>query len=396
MEINTSKNKRFFLLLLLILFVSQANIFANKGLSDNAEINLITCAPGKQVYAAFGHSAIHVKDIERNINIVFNYGTFDFNTPNFYIKFASGELDYMLSISSYDSFMEYYQQENRSVYSQKLQLDNDEKQELFNALVDNYNLENRFYRYDFFLDNCATKIDDIIKISLRTNWKTIVKPTIPYTYRTAINEYLQEDRWTLLGLNILLGSPTDKEPKELFLPYILQQNYSKITYREYPLTLPIETLYKSKNKGAVFNIPSPRVTFYTLAFVLLIASIFAPRKLRFLDFFLFLSLGIVGIAMTYTSFFSAYMATHQNWNILWAIPTHLIVAFILLFRRKKSHFIRIYFTVNVLLVSIMLTLSFFPKLFEIFCQTPLSFPFSELIPLLLCILIRSLGLLQRN
>lgn len=392
MDINFSIIKRFFLFSVLIIF--GIKLSANNSLSENAEISIITCEAGNQTYTAFGHSAIHVKDLAQNIDIIFNYGTFDFNTPNFYTKFASGRLDYMLSVLPYPDFIEFYKNENRSVYTQKLRLTNTEKQILFNALVENFRLENRFYRYDFFIDNCATRIDDIIQKSLQTNWIFKAVPCTPYTYRTALNQHLQDSKWTLLGLNILLGTPTDKMPHELFLPNILKDNYSQILHNGKKITSSPSILYKAKHTQGNNQIPSPKTIFYTLAFVLLLASIFRNNSLKYIDFILFSLIGIAGIIISYTSFFSEYMATKNNWNLFWAIPTHLIIAFFILFKKNNSQIFRIYFTTTLILSITVLIFATFPNLFGTVYRVPYSFPFSQLIPILLCIIIRSIGQLS--
>ena len=107
-------------------------------LSNEAEISILTCSPGKELYSLFGHTAIRVQDPKANLDEVFNYGTFDFDTPHFYLKFAQGLLTYQLSATSFHNFMLSYQMEERSVYSQRLRLDSLQKQQLFDLLLENY------------------------------------------------------------------------------------------------------------------------------------------------------------------------------------------------------------------------------------------------------------------
>ena len=131
-------------------------------LSDKAEISVLTCSPGKELYSLFGHTAIRVHDPEQDLDVVFNYGTFDFDTPHFYLKFAQGLLPYQLSTSHFQSFMYSYMMEERSVYSQRLQLDSLQRQKLFDLLLENYKPENRSYLYNFLYDNCTTRVRDIL------------------------------------------------------------------------------------------------------------------------------------------------------------------------------------------------------------------------------------------
>ena len=125
-------------------------------LSDSAYASLITCGPGDEFYTTFGHSAIRINDSVNNIDVVYNYGTFDFDTPHFYWKFARGRLNYCLSRSSFDNFMFEYSMEGRAVWEQRLRLTSQELNNLFIALETNYMPQYRYYLYDFFRDNCAT------------------------------------------------------------------------------------------------------------------------------------------------------------------------------------------------------------------------------------------------
>ena len=108
------------LLLLASNFFSEAKTYLQ--LSDSAEVTLITCTPGTELYSIFGHSAIRIKDPVYLLDRVYNFGTFDFNTPNFYVKFVKGRLDYMLSTSKYKYFEYSYKVENRGVVEQKLNI----------------------------------------------------------------------------------------------------------------------------------------------------------------------------------------------------------------------------------------------------------------------------------
>ncbi len=98
------------------------------------------------------------------MDIVFNYGVYDFDTPNFYTKFAQGKLNYKIGANYFEDFKESYIRQNRTIKEQILNLSLDERQQVFNFLSKNYEPENQYYLYDFFYDNCATKIKDVISI----------------------------------------------------------------------------------------------------------------------------------------------------------------------------------------------------------------------------------------
>jgi hypothetical protein len=106
----------------LFIFLSSTNKTFAQQLSDKAFISLLTCGPGDELYSVFGHTAIRVNDPATGIDIVYNYGTFDFAAPNFYLKFVKGDLQYFVSVSSYRDFVYTYQYYDRDVYEQVLNL----------------------------------------------------------------------------------------------------------------------------------------------------------------------------------------------------------------------------------------------------------------------------------
>ncbi len=383
--------------LLLFLLCAFGQARAQK-LSSEAEISVLTCAPGEELYSLFGHSAVRVKDPVNNFDKVFNYGTFNFNTPNFYMKFLQGKLDYLLSVADYERFLASYQREMRSIYSQELQISQEEKQQLFEALLNNYKPENRAYKYDFFMDNCATRIDSIIKKTIKGNWENHTMPTkFLKTYRTGIAPYLANSDWLNLGLNIILGVPTDSPQQGLFLPDIIEETYRKTTLNGKPIVGKTETLYESHfsySKTPMWK--SPLLLFSLLAFFLLMGTLFFPNKLRFVDFLLFGTAGVAGCIIAFLWFFAEHTATNENWNILWALPTHLPLAFVLLFRKRKTKFVHYYFLITLIIDVIVLLFAIFPLLFGLFEYLPLAFPFGLLILILLCLIIRSLGIVQKK
>ena len=130
--------------------------------SDSASISILTCSPGQEVYAKFGHSGIRINDSVTKTDMVFNYGIFSFNTENFYYKFIKGETDYYLGVHPTDFFLAEYEERNSMVWEQVLNLSTTEKRKIINALIDNYRPENRVYRYNYVFDNCATRPRDKI------------------------------------------------------------------------------------------------------------------------------------------------------------------------------------------------------------------------------------------
>ena len=179
--------KYFFLFILLHIFSTEKSFSQD---SSHIRISLLTCSPGQELYSIFGHSAIRVTDSTSLTDIVFNYGTFNFDDENFYLKFVRGKLLYYLSIERFDDFSASYQFEGRGITEQVLELSAKEKIDLQHFLIENLKEENKFYHYDFFLDNCTTRLRDlIVKIK---NPQRPLPPVMPLntTFRHTIHQYL--------------------------------------------------------------------------------------------------------------------------------------------------------------------------------------------------------------
>ncbi|NND64017.1 MAG: DUF4105 domain-containing protein, partial [Flavobacteriaceae bacterium] len=178
--------------------------------TEAVEVSILTIGPGANLYDKFGHSAFRVADKNNGVDYVFNYGTYDFNTPNFYTKFAQGKLLYSLSVETFDNFYARYVAENRWVKEQKLNLTVDQEIEVFNFLKNNSLPENRKYKYDFFYDNCATKMRDVLVEVLGTKIKYQDSlPFEPKSFRELIQQNVYYNSWGSLGMDVGIGAVTD-------------------------------------------------------------------------------------------------------------------------------------------------------------------------------------------
>ena len=214
-------------------------------ISETTTISLLTGSSGTELYNTFGHSAIRVKDTTFNFDTVFNWGTFDFNAPNFYLNFTRGKLLYALSAESYENFKYTFVIENRSVHEQVLDLTLAQKRILYRQLLDNYKPENRYYKYDFFFDNCATRIRDIVanaygedfQYNFPDEWQSK-----PKTFRNLIDLYLTKKHWSDFGIDIALGLPTDAvaTPSDyMFLPDYLAEGFATASIKREGVNIPL-------------------------------------------------------------------------------------------------------------------------------------------------------------
>jgi hypothetical protein len=331
--------------LLLISFLT-LHLALSQTLSPEAKVSVLTIGPGVNLNDAFGHSAFHIQDASQNIDLVFNYGVYDFDTPNFYTKFAQGKLNYLIGVNYFDDFVLMYQRQNRSVKTQELNLTPDQKQTLFNYLLDNYKPENREYLYDFFYNNCATKIRDVLEEGIG------VKPAYnepedfqPKSFRTLIQDNLEANSWGSLGIDLALGSVIDQiaTPEEhMFLPEYIHTFFGLAALGDAgKLVSQEETLYtKQDNDHASSNfVMSPFVVISLLAFIILLITCFDYKKHKrsiWLDTSILIVTGLIGIILLLLWFATDHSATAQNYNILWAFPLNLILARQLLKQQPKA------------------------------------------------------------
>lgn len=339
---------------------------ANK-LTPMSEISIITCSPGYELYSVFGHSAIRVSDPGAGIDFVYNYGTFDFGDPDFYMKFTRGKLDYMLSVEPFPLFREAYIYENRSVWEQVLDLTQKEKQTVFDMLQENAKPENKYYKYDFFYDNCSSRIRDIIRKALNNG---ITFPNLKreenYSFRNLIDEYLGDFRWSDFGIDMSLGLPTDKvasSEQYMFLPYELKKGFDSTVFKgtTRPLVKKLNVIFEAKKTEAAKSLFQPVNVFWGIFILMAIVSamIWKRKPNRYwIDFTIFLIFGLLGVFLLLLWLATDHKATAWNMNILWALPTHIVMAFLLL-KKTKPFFVDMYFLCNGLLMLLIL-LAFVP------------------------------------
>ncbi len=327
----------------LLAFLSFSISSQNLQLTDQAEVSLFTIEKGAELYDSFGHTAIRIKDPLRGIDAVYNYGGFDFNTPNFYLKFAQGKLPYTLGRdANYQRFLANYKAQNRKITEQVLQLDTQQKQEVFNYLENNYKPENRLYLYDFFYDNCATRPNEVFQSVLKNSLQMDYShQPADQTHRDLIYQFVDINSWGSLGIDIALGAVIDRpaSPKEyLFLPEYVQFAFAKARLKT---PTGYQALVKQTNDIYTPVTPLDTSTPFLLSplFILGLLSILIlyktykdyknKRKISTFDSFLFFILGLIGVLLILLWFATDHTATKWNYNLLWAFPLQLVAAFVI-------------------------------------------------------------------
>ena len=349
------------ILLFFVLFPLKAEKY------ENLQLSLLTVDPiPGYVHTIFGHTALRLNDPDNQQDIVFNWGTFDFNKPNFTWLFIKGETDYYLSVREYSYFKYVYAMENVRVTEQILDIPDNQKAALIAMLQENLRPENLEYRYNFIFDNCTSVVRDIIE---NFCGGTLVYPeqNNKTTFRNLIHEYTQPHPWAEIGIDFLIGSGADSlvsVRNELWLPcklkdalnhsYIMEEDGSKR-----PIVLSSqEVLTADENVG-----PTPSgwnwplivgFLFLMLIIGILFAAHHKKRRYRFIPAVLFFIAGIGGCIIAITCFISTHPCTWPNWNILWLHPFHLI-GFAGFFFKRMNRLITWYHRLNFVILAVFLT-----------------------------------------
>ena len=310
-------------------------------LSSSTEVSVFTCGRGEELYSTFGHTALRIKDPVNQLDVVYNYGYFDFRTENFYFKFVKGDLQYFMNVTSYEDFVFEYQNDQREVIEQTLNLPLFKKQELFDALNKDLQSEKRFYTYKFIDRNCTTMI--VEKINELYGKETIQKvDDKSISYRTLLYPYFENYFWYKLGINIVFGAKTDAKAEKLFLPTELMHSLDKAKFDGNPLVSNTKTVVIGENIQPQFSFSN---SIYLICVILLVLIIINKRFL--FNSYLFFS-GLLGLMLCLIGFYSDHQELLWNYNALLFNPLFVLVPFV------RSNFLK---KLNVTLLIMLLIYS---------------------------------------
>lgn len=320
---------------LVLLHSSAQNAITSLSTTPTARWSMLTCSPGTELYSVFGHSALRLQDTLRGrwVDWVYNFGTFEV-TDDFYLRFARGKLDYILSKSSFGDFQMEYITTGRGIQEQVLRLSQQQSTRLLQLLEENYLPENRVYRYDFFYDNCSSRLRDVLKKACGDSLQFTYITAQPYTYRQAIQNYLDYMPWSDLGIDLALGLPCDKRVEkegDMFLPDSLMKEINFATNGSGALADLPEEILPVDVDWRVTEMWTP-VRYFSLFAVIAVAwgwwALRRGRRITPLDRLLLFVSGMVGVVEIFLWFFTDHTATVWNFNLLWANPVNLVLAFI--------------------------------------------------------------------
>jgi len=346
MNISLLKNTVLFLL-----FLSGFNTILGQSvqLSEDAKVSVMTCGTGNESYALFGHTAIRIKDEAHFIDAVYNYGAFDFRTPNFVAKFAKGNLEYFAVVHTYSDFIREYTYERRSVDEQELNIPLELKQKLFENLNTSLASEESHYTYKFIDKNCTSMVVDIINKTLDTT-AIVKKGDTDISYRTILYPYFDHHFYEKLGTSIIFGTKVDALGTKIFLPFELQKSLKTIQYNNKPLAQEI------KNKLS-FNETPPISWWNNLYTYIIFMGVILVLNKTGINLFYFTVMGVLGVFFIFMGFYSDHLEVRNNYNILLFNPTLILLAFFYYIKNTKWTYKLSIFNLFSLLVYLIILLN---------------------------------------
>ncbi|MBE0391122.1 DUF4105 domain-containing protein [Flavobacterium sp. PL002] len=333
--------------LYIFLICSISNLSAQKlTLSDETKVSVLTCGTGNESYSLFGHTAIRIADPKNFIDIVYNYGAFDFNTPNFVLKFVKGDLQYFAVAHPYPDFINEYTYEKRAVYEQELNVSQQLKQDLFDNLKTSLSSGESYYTYKFIDKNCTSMVVDILNKTLKT--KAIVKNTdTDLTYRTILFPYFDHHFYEKLGTSIIFGEKVDRMGTQIFLPFELMKSLEKTSFENHLLANKTQTIlsYETESPFSWWN------NAYTYLLLLAIVVLINSKSVN--QFYL-LIMALLGVFFVFAGFYSFHQELAWNYNILLFNPLLFILLYFII--TKNSGLIYKLTVANLLCLAIYVVL----------------------------------------
>lgn len=365
---NKRTNIVFFLLFLLLLKSFSTQAF---NATDSTQITLLTCSPGEEIYAKFGHTGVRVCDKFQQIDVVFNYGLFSFNTDNFYLKFIKGNTYYRLGVTDMQYFLPEYIENNQSVTEQVLNFTLEEKQKFISTLLENYEPQNREYLYNFVYDNCATRPRDRIIETVHGHVTFNSSLYEDLTFREMVAGYVGQKTWLMFGIDLIFGAESDKiasRMSTMFLPEKLMEEfrYAEITADDASLRSLVSEERVLLQKRDIEEASTINFPLIITSLLLVIGLVFfwfelkhKRKKYRIFDSALFIITGLLGFIAFYLAFISIHPMVGANYNLLWIFPLNFFVGILLWFKpmRKILFFYFVLYSILILIAFVLFTLN---------------------------------------
>lgn len=363
-----------FVYIWILFFLTGINL--NAQLSDQSKFYLLTCEVGDEVWSQFGHSALRIKDPEKNMDISFNWGMFEFSDDqvDFNLKFAQGRLPYYMDVSETKYFLMEYDYFKREVTQQELNLTLEQKNKIWELLQINAQPDNLYYQYDFFFDNCATRIRDIFKNALGDDliWGEHAEAN-QFTFREMIDVGFQSHPWLDFGIDLVLGYRIDDQVTNenlMFNPFYLADIFDgskiKINGEFQNLVLSEEVIVngvvRTEDHDAFFT---PVVMAVVILIITLIFAFFnlIPLLKVWATLLLFI-LGLLGVVLVFMWFGTDHYATKGNLNLLWANPLWLLLLIVIWIKKWQIELATTYLYLSIGMLALVLFFLMLPQEFH--------------------------------
>ncbi len=329
-----------YIVLTFILSVVNATVGAQSMTNpDRIQISLLTCSPGKEVWAQYGHTAIRYYDKESGEDLAINYGIFSLDQTYFIPRFVLGMTDYRMGVQPMDMFLAQYSYEGRGVVEQVLNLSAEDKEVIYKTLQENMKPENVVYRYNYFFDNCTTRARDMLVNHL--HGKVVYPPAEEdATFRSMIHKWNNKYEWSQFGEDLLLGVNADRKTtksEQQFLPENLRSDFDKARYNGKPLVKETNVLLDAETEVAEPVFPlSPLSVALIFAVISLVMMLFSYRRQQVYwawDLALMLTSGLMGIIF-FVMIFSQHPCVSLNFILLFFNPLPLFFLYSTIKKKK--------------------------------------------------------------
>ncbi|MCQ2959910.1 MAG: DUF4105 domain-containing protein [Bacteroidales bacterium] len=328
-------------LILTFLFAFET-VFADYRPSESTKISVLVCSPGDIIYTQFGHAAIRVCDTANKVDAVFDYGVFSIgNLLEFVGNFMTGNMDYLLATRSFRSTYREYDSEKRGITEYVLNITQEEKEKICEYLLWNLEPQNRVYLYNFFEDNCATRIYDLLNKQIpELQWNEEFETT---TWRKLTFQYANPKSWTGFGIDLGIGYPADtvmSSQKMMFIPELLGKGIETATVGNKSLCLEKNEILQPEKKTSLPLHENATLQLWIAAFILFFVTIWEIRtKKRYIccDVLFLLFAGFFGGFIWFISFASIHSIVFPNFNTLWLTPFHIVFAIIWLVPKWRNY-----------------------------------------------------------
>lgn len=345
---------------------AQDNTLSDSTAANNAiTVSLVTFYPGDEVFEVFGHTEIMVEYDKEKRPYYFNYGVFDFNSPNFVARYIKGETDYLCA--NMPPELDGGMKPGRKMVKQELNLTREQARQVFIMLMTNALPENREYRYRHFSDNCATRPRDIIEQALGHEIDySKCDYVVGKTLRQVMSHYTHNYPWEQFGIDLVLGAACDTvvdARTQTFVPLFLMNALNTVEVDNgngsEKLVRSTEVIQEGDENGLVLP-PTPWYLHpLSIALLLLIVTALISYKdcrghkvSRWFDTLLFTVAGLAGCIIFFVEFISTHEAVLPNYNILWLHPLLLALAIMPWIKKAKKP-LRWAHLINIALIATM-------------------------------------------